>query len=324
MPICVDSNTNTYTLHTTRTTYQMKVDELGVLLHTYYGPRTDGGDLSRLIYHFDRGFSGNPHEKGRTEKGYSLDVLPQEYSCFGTGDYRITALRVRQADGSRGCDLRFAGATVSDGKYALPGLPAVHADLRDAETLTVTLRDTATALTVELLYGVLPALDVITRAVRITNSGTAPVVLEKAASLNLDWQYDTFDWVTFHSRHNMERNFQRAPLQHGVQAIGSVRGTSSHHYNPFAILCGPDATETQGLCYGVSFVYPRRPVRRAVFAARGHQPPAGGIPAPPHPHRPGTGTGRGGHSTGLPGLPGLAAAPDPLLKEGDCHGVHPL
>lgn len=255
MPICVDRKAHTFTLQTACTTYQMKVDEQGVLLHTYYGAKINGSDLSRLIYHFDRGFSGNPYEKGKTEKGYSLDVLPQEYSCFGTGDYRVTALRVRQADGSRACDLRFADVAVTPGKYVLPGLPAVYADERKAETLTVTLRDTATGLVVELLYGVLPDLDVITRAVRITNGGAAPVLLEKAASLNLDWQYDTFDWVTFHGRHNMERNFQRAPLQHGMQAIGSVRGTSSHHYNPFAILCAPETTETQGLCYGVSFVY---------------------------------------------------------------------
>ncbi|WP_303916030.1 alpha-galactosidase [Subdoligranulum variabile] len=255
MSIIIDHTAHTFTLHTAHTTYQMKVDELGVLLHTYYGPRTDGGDLSQLIYHFDRGFSGNPYGKGKTEKGYSLDVLPQEYSCFGAGDYRITALRVRQADGSRACDLRFADAAVSRGKYALPGLPAVHTDAPDAETLTITLRDPATGLEVVLLYGVLPELDVITRAAVITNGGTAPVVLEKAASLSLDWQYDTFDWVTFHGRHTMERNFQRMPLQHGVQSIGSVRGTSSHHYNPFAILCDPAATETSGLCYGVSFVY---------------------------------------------------------------------
>ena len=212
MAIHIDEKNRIFTLHTLRTTYQMKVDNTGVLLHTYYGARTDDGDLSQLIYHMDRGFSGNPYEKGKTDKGYSLDVLPQEYSCFGTGDYRVTALRVRNTDGSRAADLRYQRHEVRPGKYALEGLPAVHADQQEAETLVVWLRDPYPGMEAELLFGVLPALDVITRAVKITNEGQTPVVLEKAASLSIDWQYGDFDWVTFHGRHCGERNLQRQPV----------------------------------------------------------------------------------------------------------------
>ena len=34
-----------------------------------------------------------------------------------------------------------------------------------------------------------------------------------------------------------------------------MRGSSSHHNNPFLILCQQDATETSGFCYGVMMVY---------------------------------------------------------------------
>ena len=255
MAIHIDQNNRIFTLHTLRTTYQMKVEDTGILLHTYYGARTDDCDLSQLICHIGRGFSGNPYEADCTDRDYSTDLLPQEYSCFGTGDYRITALRVRNADGSRAADLRYQGYEVRPGKYALEGLPAVHAGEQEAETLFIRLRDPYTGMEAELLYGVLPALDVITRAVKITNGGQAPVVLEKAASCSIDWQYDDFDWVTFHGRHCAERNFQRQPVGHGIQAIGSVRGTSSHHYNPFSILCAPGANEEQGECCSFSFVY---------------------------------------------------------------------
>ena len=34
MSIIIDHTAHTFTLHTAHTTYQMKVDELGVLLHT--------------------------------------------------------------------------------------------------------------------------------------------------------------------------------------------------------------------------------------------------------------------------------------------------
>ena len=48
-----------FTLHTKNSTYQMKVDEQNMLIHTYYGNRTDDTDCSYLIRMADRGFSGN-------------------------------------------------------------------------------------------------------------------------------------------------------------------------------------------------------------------------------------------------------------------------
>ena len=37
--------------------------------------------------------SGNPYEAG-TDKTFSLDTLPQEYTAYGNGDYRINGLTV--------------------------------------------------------------------------------------------------------------------------------------------------------------------------------------------------------------------------------------
>ena len=186
MAIHIDQKNRIFTLHTLRTTYQMKVEDTGVLLHTYYGARTDDCDLSQLICHIGRGFSGNPYEADCTDRDYSTDLLPQEYSCFGTGDYRITALRVRNADGSRAADLRYQGYEVRPGKYALEGMPAVHAGEQEAETLFIRLRDPYTGMEAELLYGVLPALDVITRAMR--SRGSATVSLSSTAA-SLPWRW---------------------------------------------------------------------------------------------------------------------------------------
>ena len=162
---------------------------------------------------------------------------------------------VRQADGSRAAELRYAGCETGKGKYAIPGLPAAYGAQEEADTLEVILKDEACGIEVRLLYGVFEKKDVITRAVRITNRSERPVVLEKAASLCLDWQQGEFDWLTFYGRHAMERNVQRTGIAHGVQSVGSVRGASSHHYNPFAVLCEKGTDETKGLCYGFSFMY---------------------------------------------------------------------
>ena len=125
MPIVIDAKKRLFTLHTENTTYQMKADSLGTLLHVYYGKRTDDSDMSYTICYKDRGFSGNPYEMGKENKEYSLDVLPQEYSCYGTGDYRITALKVQNEDGSLAAALRYKGYQVNKGKYSIQGLPAV-------------------------------------------------------------------------------------------------------------------------------------------------------------------------------------------------------
>lgn len=107
----------------------------------------------------------------------------------------------------------------------------------------IRLADPYSGLKVELYYGILEETDIITRAVKITNQGTEDIVLKKAASMNLDWEYGEFEWISFYGRHGMELNFQRERIHHGIQAVGSVRGTSSHQYNPFAILCEKGADE---------------------------------------------------------------------------------
>ena len=252
--VVCDEARRVFTLHTKNTTYQMKADAYGVLLHTYYGPRLSGGDLSCLIRHLDRGFSMNPDEAG-TDRAYSLDTLPQEYSGSGAGDFRLPSLELELADGSHVADLRYTGFERRVGKYTLEGLPAFYGGENEAETLVIFLEDKTAYVGVELYYGVFAQYDLITRAVRIVNRGKNPVRLRRAASLCLDFQRADLDLITFDGRHVMERVPHRAPLRHGVQAVGSVRGMSSHQHNPFVVLCDQDAGETHGLCYGAMLLY---------------------------------------------------------------------
>ena len=251
--IVLDQENNIFTLHTRNTTYQMKADQYRVLLHTYYGPRINGGDLSRLIQYADRGTSPNPNEAGH-RRDYSLDTLPQEYSTCGVGDFRLPSIEFEPADGSRLADLRYTGYELKRGKYALPGLPAFFGG-EEWETLVIHLIDSACKVSVKLYYGVLEARDLITRAVQVVNEGGKAVQLRRCASLCLDFQRGDLDFITFDGCHAQERNLNRAPLRQGVQSVESVRGTSSHHHNPFVILCDHDANEDYGVCYGAMLVY---------------------------------------------------------------------
>ncbi|MCI8650649.1 MAG: alpha-galactosidase [Anaerotruncus sp.] len=250
--IAYDKESMVFTLHTCHTTYQMKADAYCVLLHTYYGPRISGGDLSNLIQYTDRGFSPNPGEAGHC-RTYSLDTLPQEYSSCGVGDFRIPSIELELEDGSRIADFRYTGFEIHKGKYTLEGLPAFYGD--QAETLILFLEDTASQVGLELYYGVFEQYDLITRAARVVNKGTVPVRLHQASSLCLDFQRSDLDLITFDGRHVMERCPNRAPLRPGVQRVSSVRGTSSHQHNPFVILCDHDANEEYGLCFGALLLY---------------------------------------------------------------------
>lgn len=242
-----------FTLQTKNTTYQMQVDRYGFLLHLYYGKKTDTC-MDYLLTYYDRGFSGNPYDAGE-DRTYSMDTLPQEFPCYGNGDFRSTAFAVENADGSMSCDLRYKSHKIFDGKYNLEGLPAVYASEEEAQTLEILMEDPVTGVKVVLLYGVLPAQDIITRSVSVKNESSGKIYLNKIESASLDFLYGDYEILTFYGRHAMERNVQRVPVVHGTQKIGSVRGTSSHQYNPMMILAEKETTEDKGNCYAMSFVY---------------------------------------------------------------------
>ena len=252
MNIHFNQETGIFSLTTAHTLYQLQADPSGVLLHLYYGPKTDE-DMRYLIRLRDRGFSANPYEM-RHKRGFSLDTLPQEYAGSGTGDYRISAVQTVAANGSRSADLRYAGYTLRAGREPLKGLPYVR-EAEDTETLTLTLRDEVTGLEVHLQYHVYPALDVIVRSARLVNAGQETLTLTKAASACLDFLHADLDAVHFHGRHCMERMPQRLRLPNGISAFGSTRGMSSHHHNPFVILCDRRATEDMGACWGCMLMY---------------------------------------------------------------------
>lgn len=194
--IVLDQKNRIFTLHTKNTTYQMRADGYNVLLHTYYGPRIDGCDLSGQIQCAGRSFSPNPSEAG-SSRNYSLDIMPQEYSTCGVGDFRLPSVELELPNGSHTADLRYTGYRLQPGKYTLPGLPAFYGSEAEAETLVISLEDPAAQVEVELYYGVFERFDLITRAVRVVNQGTETVCLCRCASVCLDFLRSDLDMITF-------------------------------------------------------------------------------------------------------------------------------
>lgn len=254
MGIMINEQEKLFTLTTKNSTYQMKVNSWGMLIHQYYGEKIEQEDMGYLNQTWDVSFSGNPYEAGR-DRTFSLDNQPQEYTSNGIGDYRISSIAVENADGTDGVDLRYVSYLISPGKYSLEGLPAMYGEAQEVSTLEILMKDAVTDLEVTLYYSVWEEYDIITRAAKIKNGGSFAITLQKAASMCLDMPYGNWDMMHFHGRHAMERQMERVPLFHGIQSVGSTRGSSSHHHNPFIVLCDKDVTEEYGNCYGMSLVY---------------------------------------------------------------------
>lgn len=252
MPIIINEENKIFTLQTKSTSYQMKVDYYGLLIHTYYGKKIPVADMS---YNIENGYylSFSPYDAiAMPWNPHSVDILPQEISTFGNGDFRDSAINLRQADGSLGLELRYDSYKIEKGKYSLKGLPSFYGE--DAETLIVTLKDKIYDVYVHLYYGVFEEYDLITRAYVVENKTNEAINLEKAM-LSLDFINGDYDLVTFHGKHMRERMLQRNEVFYGTSSVGSTRGASSHMQNPFAILCDKNANEEYGNVYGFGLVY---------------------------------------------------------------------
>ena len=104
---------------------------------------------------------------------------------------------MKNSDGTYSCDLRYKSHRIINGKYSLPGLPAVYATEDEAQTLEILMEDAVTKVQAVLLYGVLPKYDIITRSVKIINQGEEKIHISKAASACLDFVSGDYDLISF-------------------------------------------------------------------------------------------------------------------------------
>lgn len=98
-------------LKTREFSYIIQVLETGDLVHRYFGKNRKFSDGNKITY-LDRSFSPSPITGDRT---YSLDVLPLEYSSNGLGDFRTSALDVRNEFGVT-LDLKYKEYRLYKGK----------------------------------------------------------------------------------------------------------------------------------------------------------------------------------------------------------------
>ena len=252
MSIQYDVSSRSFKLDTVSSTYLLRIHETGRVLQVYYGsPIPDVTVSDRDQRRGNASFSPNdPHGT------FTPDAAPMEYGCNGSGDFRISALSVRNANGDSTTDIRYKAHRIYSGKRPIPGLPASYVnDDSEADTLEIDMEDAVTGVLVTLCYSVFHDLGVMTRYARIENRGDKNCRLERAMSLCFDLPSMNYDLITLYGRHVRERNYCRRPLARGLQGVESKRGSSGHTTNPFAALVSRGADEDHGECYGFTLVY---------------------------------------------------------------------
>ena len=254
MSIVFHPQSRTFHLYNACVSYIFKVLPSGHLGQLYCGKALrDRPDFDHLFETAPRSMAACFFDD---DTAYSLEHIRQEYAVCGAGDTRLPALDARMADGSRLLDLQYQSHAVTPGKPPIEGLPATYTEQDDeADTLTVTLADPLAGVTVTLFYTVFAQLPAIARHAEIACTGENPVSLDRAMSLCLDLPDSDYEMVELTGACARERHVATRPLAEGVQAVYSLRGHSSHQFNPFLALKRPDCGEMHGEVYGFSLVY---------------------------------------------------------------------
>ena len=254
MPIVYHEKTKVFHIYNRYFSYIIDVLRNGQIGQLYFGaPLKDRENFTHMQVNERRDMDPCVYEG---DQSFSLEDTKQEYPVTGNGDMRNMAATIVNPDGSRYADFTYVSHAVAPGKPKLENLPATYVeDDAEAETLTITLADKLTGAELDLSYTLYADRPVLARNARFVNRGDQNLVIDAAMSANIDLPDARWRMLDFTGAWGRERHLQERELKTGVQSIYSLRGHSSHQFNPFLILKRPETTEDSGECFGVSLVY---------------------------------------------------------------------
>ena len=228
--------------------YIFRVDGGGYLHHLYFGEKISEKDIGYLTKGLSVEFSPLFDAENFND---STDLIPQEYSFFGRGDYREPSVMITGYDGGQVADFKYSFHKILSEKPKINGMPC----LRGGKTLVVCLSEKVYGLNLYLYYTVYEDFGAIVRRAKLQNLGDKTIVINKINSFGVDFLRADFDKICLNGGWAKERSVERSALTHGIYEISSTRGSSSHQLNPFFMLCDKNADENAGTAYGFNLVY---------------------------------------------------------------------
>ena len=154
MPIIFDSEKRMFKLDTATSSYIIEIFKENYLVHLYYGAKIPDMNVSMLKYNGSFA-SFSPQNINIDDCRFSPDVNPMEYPGEGAGDFRSSAVAVRNADGNAVTDMRYKSHKIYGGKPALEVLTSLQctneehsSTLENPPEASCTVRHAALASTV--------------------------------------------------------------------------------------------------------------------------------------------------------------------------------
>lgn len=207
-----------FVLETKNYQYVIGAGELGIY-HLHWGtpcPRED--------------FEINELEEQNSNHS-SLDFTPTEYAPYGGTIYREYALKCLFEDGCRDTVLKYKNSKITE------------------NTLELILNDDKYGLSVSLIYRLFEENDIIERYAVIRNQSKSKIILEKAASaeINLPGQR-TYTVINSNGSWGGEFRKTEQKLETGTLSFESRKGTTGHNHLP-ALIAAEKPDEEYGEVY---------------------------------------------------------------------------
>ncbi len=254
MAIIFHNESMTFHLYNDDISYIFRVMENRQLEQIHFGNKVaDRASFTHLNTTSPRNFAP---ETPCDREYLSLTHTKQEYPSYGSGDYRDGAVTISQKNGSSISDFKYKSHEIYCGKRDILPLPATYVETEDeADSLEITLYDDVSETELLLKYTIYNQLNAITRSAKFTQEGDCEVVLDRALSACIDFSDMDYEMLHLTGGWSRERYVKTRRLEHGIQSIQSLRGSSSAEHNPFIALKRPHTTEFTGNVYGFSLIY---------------------------------------------------------------------
>lgn len=176
----------------------------------------ESGDI--IADHYGGSVTEDPPTSNPVIRGWSTQMhLRREFPDVGRGDYRVPAVRIKQAQGYTVSKFKYQRHTIQAGKPDLPGLPCTYGREDEVKTLVIHLYDEYSSVLADLSYSIFPKHDAVVRSVKITNNGTGKIVVEKLASFSVDFPHSEQEMLQLQGEWSRECTRIRRKIDYGVQ-----------------------------------------------------------------------------------------------------------
>lgn len=247
-----NKETMTFHLKNRDVSYVLSVENNRNISHLYWGASINDDELNYLNRPTLPAFC--PETEGIIRN--SRDSMRHDYPINSQGDFRMPAIALEDMDGNTRFEFEYNQHRIFEGKSLIEGLPSTYIESdEEASSLEIDMIEKNYGIMLTLTYTIYEDRAVITRNIRVSNTGDKTCRINRILSIGIDFDNADYDMVQLSGAWAREREICRHTLVRGNQDIQSIRGSSSHQQNPFIALVGKNADEVNGEAYGFNLVY---------------------------------------------------------------------